>query len=79
MECEEVLWIDTTEDGWRLDLKENHIQRGLRVAWRWGMVGVGVREGTRLVWVGGSTWLNTRALLQHVQFRSRDPHCHHPT
>lgn len=55
-----------------LDFKENHMGRGLRVAWRWGIVGFGVREGTRLAWVGGSTWLNTRASWQHVQSRPKD-------
>lgn len=44
--CEEVLRIDVTEGGWRL--KGNHMKKGLRGPWRWGMVGVGVREGTRL-------------------------------
>lgn len=72
-ECEEVVWIDTTESGWRLDFKENQMGRGLRVAWWWGMLGVGVREGTRLVWMGGSTWLNTRASWQCVQSRPKDP------
>lgn len=65
-------WIDATESGWRLDFKENQMGKGLRVARGWEL-GVGIREGTRLVWMGGSTWLNTRASWQRVQSRPKDP------
>ena len=73
-ECEQVLWIDAMEDGWRLAFKESHLGRGMRVASGWGMVGVGVREGDQVcmgVWEHmvehrtGTSW-------QHVQSRPKD-------
>lgn len=72
--CEGILWIDATEDGWRLDFKENHMRKDLRVAWGWGMVGVGVKEGARLAWVGGSTWLNTGIVAACI-VQAQRPRC----
>lgn len=65
--------MDWCHRGWmEVSLQENHLGRGMRVAWGLEMVGFGVREGTTLAWVCVSTWLNTGTPWQHVQCRPKD-------